>query len=156
LTILTKEDEIPDLTASYFDAQHPLPAVCFTVFYSPCFSLIIICLVTLGLFSFQDHRLLVSRPPLPEGGAIPNVPVSAASEAPEAEDSQDGDEGEDSLERTSSTTSPPPALSDDIGIDKKRKRIEEFTSSSASAHKTATGETPVLEDDVELFDLMDS
>jgi hypothetical protein len=30
LTILTKEDEIPDLTASYFDAQHPLPAVCFT------------------------------------------------------------------------------------------------------------------------------
>jgi hypothetical protein len=68
LTILTKEDEIPDLTASYFDAQHPLPAVCFTIFYSPCFSLIIICLVTLGLFSFQDHRVLVSRPPLPEGG----------------------------------------------------------------------------------------
>jgi hypothetical protein len=52
LTILTKEDEIPDLTASYFDTQHPLPAVCFTVFYSPCFSLIIIYLVTLALFSF--------------------------------------------------------------------------------------------------------
>jgi hypothetical protein len=156
LTILTKEDEIPDLTASYFDAQHPLPAVCFTVFYSPYFSLIIICLVTLGLFSFQDHRLLISRPPLPEGGAIPNVPVFAASEAPEAEDTQDGDEGEDSLERTNSTTSPPLALSKDIGVDKKRKRIEEFTSSSASTHKTATGETPVLEDDIELFDLMDS
>jgi hypothetical protein len=79
--------------------------------YLPCFSLIIVCLVTLGLFSFQDHRLLVSRPPLPEGGAIPNVPISAASEAPEAEDSQDGDEDKDSLERTSSTTPPPPALS---------------------------------------------
>jgi hypothetical protein len=39
LTILTKEDEIPDLTASYFDAQRPLPAVCFTVFYSPVFLL---------------------------------------------------------------------------------------------------------------------
>jgi hypothetical protein len=52
LTTLTKEDEIPDLTASYFDAQHPLRAVYFTVFYSPCFSLIIICLVTIGLFSF--------------------------------------------------------------------------------------------------------
>jgi hypothetical protein len=65
----------------------------------------------------------VSRPPLPEGGAIPNVPVSAASEAPEAEDNQDGDKGEDSLERTSSTTSPSPALSEDIGIDKKRKRV---------------------------------
>jgi hypothetical protein len=79
-----------------------------------------------------------------------------ASEAPEAEDSQDGDEGKDSLERTSSTMSPPPALSEDIGVDKKRKRVEEFTSSSASTHKTVAGETPALEDDVELFDLMDS
>jgi hypothetical protein len=157
LTILTKEDEIPDLIASYFDAQHPLPAVCFTIFYSPCFSLIIICLVTLGLFSFQDHRLLISRPPLPEGGgAIPNVPVSVASEAPEAEDSQDGEEGGDSLEGTSSTTSPSPALSKDTGVGKKRKRAEEFTSSSASAHKTAAEETLAQEDDVELFDLMES
>jgi hypothetical protein len=84
------------------------------------------------------------------------VPVSAASEAPEAEDSQDGDEGEDSLERTSSTTSPPPALSEDLGVDKKRKRVEEFASSSASAHKTMAGETVTPEGDVELFDLMDS
>jgi hypothetical protein len=91
-----------------------------------------------------------------KGGGIPNVPVSAASEAPEAEDSQDGDEGKDSLERTSSTTSPPPALSEDIGVDKKRKCAEEFTSSSASAHKTVAEETPAPEDDVELFDLMDS
>jgi hypothetical protein len=83
------------------------------------------------------------------------VPVSAASEAPEAEDSQDGDEGEDSLERTSSMTSPPPALSEDIGIDKKRKRAEEFTFSSASAHKTVAREMLAPEDDVELFDLMD-
>jgi hypothetical protein len=157
LTTLTKEDEIPDLTASYFDSQHPLPAICFTVFYSPCFSLIINCLVTLGLFSFQDQRLLVSRPPLPEGGGgIRNVPVSAASEAPEAEDSQDGNEGKDLLERTSSTTSPPPALSEDIVIDKKRKCIEEFASPSVSAHTTVAGETAAPEDDVELFDLMDS
>jgi hypothetical protein len=28
LTILTKEDEIPDLTASYFDAEHHLHVVC--------------------------------------------------------------------------------------------------------------------------------
>jgi hypothetical protein len=84
------------------------------------------------------------------------VPVSAASEAPEAEDNQDGDEDEDSLERTSSTTSPPPALSKDLGVDKKRKRAEEFASSSASAHKTIAGETFAPEGDVELFDLMDS
>jgi hypothetical protein len=89
-----------------------------------------------GCLSFQDHRLLVSRPPLPKGGAIPHVPVSTSSEAPEAEDSRDGDKGEDSLERTTSTTSPPPALSEDLGIDKKRKRVEEFASSSVSAHKT--------------------
>jgi hypothetical protein len=59
------------------------------------------------LFSFQDHRFLASRPPLPEGGDIQNIPVSAASEAPEVEDSQDVDEGEDLLEDTSSTMSPP-------------------------------------------------
>jgi hypothetical protein len=84
------------------------------------------------------------------------VPVSAASEAPKAEDSQDGNEGEDSLERTSSTMSPPPALSEDLGVDKKRKRVEEFASSSASAHKTMAEETFAPEGDVELFDLMDS
>jgi hypothetical protein len=108
------------------------------------------------LFSLQDHRFLVSRPPLPEGGDIQNVPVSAASEALEVEDIQDGDEGEDSLEVTSSMTSPPPALSEDRGIDKKRKRVTELLSSSTSAHTTVIGETSAPEDDVELFDLMDS
>jgi hypothetical protein len=128
----------------------------FYCLYLPYFSLVIVCLVTLRLFSFQDHRFLVSRPPLPEGGAIPNVPISVASEAPEAKDSQDGDKGEDSLERTSSTTSPPPALSKDLVIDKKRKHVEEFASSSASAHKTVAGETLNIEDDEELFDALDS
>jgi hypothetical protein len=75
---------------------------------------------------------------------------------PEAEDSQDGNKGEDSLERTSSTTSPPPALSEDLGVDKKRKRVNEFASSSASAHKTVAGETLDLEDDQELFYALDS
>jgi hypothetical protein len=84
------------------------------------------------------------------------VPISAASEAPEAEDSQDGDEGEDSLERTSSTTSPPPALSEDLGIDKKRKRVKELASSSVSAHKNVAVEAPALEDEEELFDALDS
>jgi hypothetical protein len=108
------------------------------------------------LFSFQDHRFLVSRPPLPEGGDIQNVHVSTSSEAPEVEDSQNGDEGEDSLKDTSSTTSPPPALSEDHGVDKKRKHVTELLSSSTSAHTTVIGETSAPEDDVELFDLMDS
>jgi hypothetical protein len=106
--------------------------------------------------SFQYHRFLVSRPPLPEGGAIPHVLVSAASEAPETEDSHEGDEGEDSLERTSSTTSPPPALSEDLVVDKKRKRVEEFASSSASAPKTMARKSFEPEDGGELFDFMDS
>jgi hypothetical protein len=79
-----------------------------------------------------------------------------ASEAREAEDSQDGDEGEDSLERTSSMMSPPPVLSEDLGIDKKRTHVEEFAFSSASAHKIVAGETAAPEEDIELFDLMDS
>jgi hypothetical protein len=108
------------------------------------------------LFFFEDHQFLVSRPPLPKGGPIQDVPVSAASETPEAEDSQDEDEAEDSLERTSSTTSPSPALSEDLGLDKKRKRVEELASSSASAHKNVAGEASALEDEEELFDALDS
>jgi hypothetical protein len=85
------------------------------------------------------------------------VPVSAASKAPEAEDSQDGDEAEDSLEGTSSTTSPPLALStEDLVLDKKRKRFKELLSSSTSAHKSVVGEASALEDDEELFDALDS
>jgi hypothetical protein len=84
------------------------------------------------------------------------VPVSDASEAPEAEDSQEVDEAEDSLEGTSSTTLPPPALSEDLGLDKKRKCVTELLSSSTSAHKNVIGETSVLEEGVELFDLLDS
>jgi hypothetical protein len=94
--------------------------------------------------------------PLPEGGPIQDVPVDAASEAPEAEDSQDEDGTEDSLERISSTTSPLPALFEDLGIDKKRKRVEEVASSSASARKTVAGEASTLENKEELFDALDS
>jgi hypothetical protein len=119
------------------------------------FYCIIVSLITVGLFSFQDHQSLVSRPPLSEGGAIQDVPVSAASEALEAKDSQDVDEAEDSLEGTSLTTSPPPALSKDPGLDKKRKRMMELPSSSTSTHKNVTGEASILEEEEELFDALD-
>jgi hypothetical protein len=52
--------------------------------------------------------------------------------------------------------SPPPVLSEDLVIDKKRKRVEELASSSASAPKTMAGESFVPEDGGELFDFMDS
>jgi hypothetical protein len=60
------------------------------------------------------------------------------------------------LERTSSTTSPPPALSEDLVVDRKRKRVKGFASSSTSASKTVAGESSVPEDGEELFDFMDS
>jgi hypothetical protein len=104
----------------------------------------------------QDHQFLISRPPLPEEGPLAADLASTVSEAPEAEEDQDGDEAKESAEDTSSTTSPPPALSEDTGVDKKRKRVDEFAYSSTSAQRTAADEAPVLEEDVEFFDLMAS
>jgi hypothetical protein len=53
-------------------------------------------------------------------------------------------------------TSPPPALSEDTGADKKRKRVDEFTSSSTSVQRTTANKAPVLEEDVEFFNLVAS
>jgi hypothetical protein len=120
------------------------------------FPFVTACLTVLRLSFVQGHQSLVSRPPLLEGGPIQANPVSAASEAPEAEESQDGDDAKDSLEGTSSTTSPPPAYSEEPSLDKKRKRVEELLSSSTSTSKTAVGEPSAPNDDIEFFDLLDS
>jgi hypothetical protein len=90
-------------------------------------------------FFAQNHLFLVSRPPLPEEGPIPVDLASAASEAPEAEENQDEDDAKESLEGTSSTTSPPPAHSEDPSLDRKRKRVEEFLSSSTSTRRMWPG-----------------
>jgi hypothetical protein len=78
------------------------------------------------------------------------------SEAPKAKESQDGDDAEDSLEGTSSTMSPPPALSEEPSLDRKRKRVEEFLSLSTSASKAGVREPSAPHEDDELFDLLDS
>jgi hypothetical protein len=52
--------------------------------------------------------------------------------------------------------SPPPAVSEDLGVDKMRKHIEELASSSASSHKTVAGKVSALGDEEELFDALDS
>jgi hypothetical protein len=52
--------------------------------------------------------------------------------------------------------SPPPAHSEDIGLDRKRKRVEELLSSSTSAPKNVAREASTLEDEEELFDILDS
>jgi hypothetical protein len=51
---------------------------------------------------------------------------------------------------------PPYTLSEDLGVDKKRKRVEELASSSTSIQRTVAGEAPILQGGVELFDLLDS
>jgi hypothetical protein len=52
--------------------------------------------------------------------------------------------------------SPPPALSEDLCVDKKRKQVKELLSSSTFAHKNVAREAPALEEDEELFDALDS
>jgi hypothetical protein len=52
--------------------------------------------------------------------------------------------------------SPPPAHSEELSLDKKRKGVEELFSSSTSAPKNVAGEASALEDEVEIFDLLDS
>jgi hypothetical protein len=100
----------------------------------------------------QGHQFLVSRPPLLEEGPLPADLASSVSEAPEAEENQDGDDAKESEEDTSSSISPPPVLAEDTGVDKKRKRVDEFASLSCAA----AGKASVLAGDMEYFDLLTS
>jgi hypothetical protein len=100
----------------------------------------------------QGHQFLVSRPPLLEAGPLLADLASSISEAPEADENQDGDDAEDSEEDTSSSTSPSPVHSEDTGIDKKRKRVNEFASSSSAAANKAS----VPAGEMEYFDLLAS
>jgi hypothetical protein len=104
----------------------------------------------------QEHQFLVSRPPLLEAGPLPADLASFVSEAPEAEENQDGDDAEVSEEDTSSSTSPPPVLAEDVGVDKRRKRVDEFASLSSSLQKAAADNASVLIADIEYFDLLAS
>jgi hypothetical protein len=100
----------------------------------------------------QGHQFLVSHPPLLEGGPLPADLASSVSEAPEAHDNQDGDDAEESEEEMSSSTSSPSVLAEDAGVDKRRKRVEEFASSSSAA----ADKTSVPAGDEEYFDLLAS
>jgi hypothetical protein len=109
-------------------------------------------LYSADLFMCRGHQFLVLRPPLPEEGPLPADLASSVSEAPEVKENQDGDDAEESEEDTSSSTLPPPMLAEDTGVDKKRKRVDEFASlSSAVADKAS-----ILAGDMENFDLLAS
>jgi hypothetical protein len=98
----------------------------------------------------QGHHFLVSHPPFPEAGPLPADLASSVSEAPKADDNQDGDDAEESEEETSLSTSSPSVPADDAGVDKKRKRVKEFASSSSAAVDKAS----VPAEDEEYFDLL--
>jgi hypothetical protein len=104
----------------------------------------------------QGHQFLLSRPPLPEAGPLPADLASSVSEAPEADENQDGDDFEESEEDTSASTSPPPVHSENTGVDKKRKRVDEFASSSSSLQKAVADKASILAGDMEYFDLLAS
>jgi hypothetical protein len=100
---------------------------------------------------------LASLPPLPEEGPINAEPAPANSGALEVGDNQDGDEDEGSLEGSDSTLSPPLADSEAQGAEKKRKRLEDLTSSGTSNPKYVPQEqTTVKGSDLDIFELLDS
>jgi hypothetical protein len=100
---------------------------------------------------------LVSHPPLPEGGKLEADPAPSNSKAPEADECRGGDDVIDSQEGSGSTTSPPPTISEDKGLEKKRKRLDNLVSSCTSNSKDASGE-PAAADTFgfEMFDALDS
>jgi hypothetical protein len=104
----------------------------------------------------QEHQFLLSRPPLPEAGPLPADLARSVSEAPEADDNQDRDDAKDSEEDTSSSTSLPPVQPENTGLDKKRKWVNKFASSSSSLQQAVAEKSPVLTEDMDLFDLLAS
>jgi hypothetical protein len=100
----------------------------------------------------QGHQFLVSRPPLLEVGPLPADLASPASKAPEADESQDGDDVKELEEETSSLTSPPLVPAEDVGVNKKRKRVDEIASLSSAV----AGKAPAHTEDMEYFDMLAS
>jgi hypothetical protein len=104
----------------------------------------------------QGHQFLLSCPPLPEAGPLQADLARSVSEAPEADDNQDRDDAEESEEDTSSSTSLPPVQPKDTGLDKKRKWVNEFASLSSSLQQAVAEKSPILTEDMDLFDLLAS
>jgi hypothetical protein len=96
-----------------------------------------------------------SRPPLPEEGPSAAEVAPADSEAPEATENQDRDGAEGSLEGSDSTLSPFLAESEVQSVDKKRKRLEDLTSSGSSKPKDVLQEQSTSKDPPStLFDFL--
>jgi hypothetical protein len=99
----------------------------------------------------------LTPPPLPEEGQLQADPAPPNSEAPEADEGQDGDDVVDSQEDSGSTSLPPPAISEEKNMEKKRKRLDDLTYSSTSIPKGAPREPATAKASaLEMFDALDS
>jgi hypothetical protein len=99
----------------------------------------------------------LSSRPLPEEGPIAAEVTPAVSKSPEAFKNQDGDGAKGSLEGSDSTLSPPPAESEDQGADKKRKCLEDLTSSGSSKPKDVPQDQSISKDPPPtLFDFLEA
>jgi hypothetical protein len=146
--------------AAAFDSTHPLPQVrdlqSEEVLHS-LFSFNYVLLTLCTLHSLSNHQSLASCPHLPEEGPINAEVAPADSEAPEACENQDGDEAKDSLEGSDSTLSSLLAESEAHGAEKKKKRMEDLTSSGTSNPKDVPWEQTTSRDSVPaMFELLDS
>jgi hypothetical protein len=100
---------------------------------------------------------LASHLPLPEEGPLNAEVAPADSGDPEASENQEGDEAEGSLEGSDSTLSPPLTESKAQGVEKKRKWMEDLTSSGISNPKDVPREQTTSRDSVPgMFELLDS
>jgi hypothetical protein len=93
------------------------------LFFIPCFCLAI------------GSSFTGSCPPLPEEGPIVIEIAPSDLEAPETAENQGGDGVEGSLEASDSTQSPPPAESEELCADRKKKHQEDCTSLGTSKPK---------------------
>jgi hypothetical protein len=110
-----------------------------------------------SFLSFLGSPILGSHPPLPEGGQLEADPTPSNSEAPEADECRGGDDAVDSQEGSGSTTSPPPSIYEDKGLEKKRKRPDDLVSLCTSNSKDASGEPAAIDTSgFEMFDALDS
>jgi hypothetical protein len=161
LTTLTKEKEIPTLTADFFDSGHPLPKVCvlktqnfwilFFLFSSGLY--VMSCFFLFLRITNSWFLTLLS----PRGGQLEADPAPSNSEALEADECRGGDDAIDSQEGSGSTTLPPSAISEDKGLEKKRKGLDDLVSSCTSNLKDASGEPAAVDTSgFKMFDALDS
>jgi hypothetical protein len=162
LTTLTVRKIVPTCLVVPFNAAHPLPEVLIflTQRYTlhSCFYFVLLSLFVIPCFCIAiGSSFTGSRPPLPEEGPIITEIAPSDPEAPKTTKNQGRVGVEGSLEVSDSTQSPPPAESEELCADRKRKHQEDCTSLGTSKlkdvqHDQSTSKNPPAS----LFDFLEA